>query len=428
MRIIFYMGVQIFEILIFYMFINIFLTIDEKRKNYIYAVGTIAVLAFTFSNTYDAFNSLIIYSHWYNVIIYILILFAFTIPYSGKWITKIFATSVYVMFSYGIEILIAFLTCLLLKIQISEISYGTMVLIVSASSLFKLTFVNILVVTKKKSIYVSDSPINVVMVMIPIVSVAVMYCMCKTFMQIDNLDMPIIVVTLLGIIYINLVMFFLFDYMNKLCIEKINATILEQEVKSSEELYQKILEGQSELRNIRHDLKNRLSGIYALLQNHNSENAIIEINDIIENVDHISDIQYSNNRLVNSILNYKLQQENGKNILVKATINLPNEIAIESGDLGVIIGNLLDNAIEACERIKDRQTFININCYMRINVIVISIENSWNLDTDLTHKGLDRINHGRGIKNVKKLVEKYQGNIERIKKDESYKVEVTVLV
>lgn len=100
-------------------------------------------------------------------------------------------------------------------------------------------------------------------------------------------------------------MFYLFDYMNKLNMEKTNATLLKQEIESNQELYKKILEGQSELRNIRHDLKNRLSGIYAMLQDNNSEGVLTEISDIINNVDKVNEIQYSNNILINSILNYK---------------------------------------------------------------------------------------------------------------------------
>lgn len=87
--------------------------------------------------------------------------------------------------------------------------------------------------------------------------------------------------------------------------EKTNATLLKQEIESNQELYKKILEGQSELRNIRHDLKNRLSGIYAMLQDNNSEGVLTEISDIINNVDKVNEIQYSNNILINSILNYK---------------------------------------------------------------------------------------------------------------------------
>jgi len=429
MQIIFSIGIQIFELSLFYMFMNAFLNIDDKNKKYIYILGTMAVIIFTFSKTYDAFNSLIVSANLFNVFVYLFILFVFSLPYSGKINTKIFITIVFVLFSYVMEMLASYIVCILSHETIVQMTYGTMILAISASSIMKLVVINILASTKKRKTDVADSPINIVMLMIPIVSVAILFSISKIFIQISNLKISYVIVILLGIIYINLVMFYLFNYMNKLSVERMNVTLFNQEVKSNQELYQKILEGQSELRNIKHDLKNRLSGIYSLLQNDNYEKSLSEINNIIDNVDDVSEIQYSNNILVNSILNYKIDSDKTKGIKITTDINLPNEINIESGDLGVLIGNLLDNAIEACQHIKD-SAFININCIMRINVFIFTIENSCNSEEFLQKSiSFDRINHGRGIKNVKKLVEKYKGNLQINEEIEDiFKVEVTVLV
>lgn len=432
MNILFNIGVQIFEVSLFYMFLNAFFKIEERRKKYIIIFGTVAVIIFTFSNSYDAFNSLIIKTHLYNVLVYILILFILSIPYSGKIITKVFITFVFAMFSFVVEILVAYLICILINVQILQINYGTMVLVVSASSIIKLAVINVLATTKSQNTSIVNSPVNFIILMIPIISVVIIYCMSKTFLMVQNVNPIIVTVVFLGIIYINLVMYYLFDYMNKLTIDKINATLLKQEIDSNQELYKKILEGQSELRNIRHDLKNRLSGIFSLLQNNNCQKALSQISDIIKSVDSVSEAQYSSNLLINSILNYKLQQDKIKDITIKTDINISNELNIESGDLGVLIGNLLDNAIEACQYVISNKAYINIKCYMRINVFVIVIENSRSQNQEESAKkleGFDKINHGRGIRNVKKIVEKYQGNIE-INTDviDVYKVQVTVLV
>jgi len=225
MRLIFNIGIQLFEMSLFYMFMNAFLNIDEKNKKFIYILGTITVIIFTVSETCDAFNSLMVEASLFNVFVYLFILLICSFPYSGKINTKIFITIVFILFSYVIEMLALYIVCIFLNEAITQMTYGTVILAISTSSIMKLVVINILVSTKKRKTDVTDSHINVVMLMIPIVSVAILFSISKIFMQIDNLKISYVIVILLGIIYINLVMFYLFDYMNKLSIERMNATL-----------------------------------------------------------------------------------------------------------------------------------------------------------------------------------------------------------
>lgn len=99
------------------------------------------------------------------------------------------------------------------------------------------------------------------------------------------------------------------------------------------------------------------------------------------------------------------------------------EIYIQSYDIGVIIGNALDNAIEACRKLKaekqEAETFIRISCFKKGKILFIEVENSFNgkvvkkkqSEFPVTDK-TDKKAHGIGLVNIKHTVEKYHGAVD----------------
>ena len=148
---------------------------------------------------------------------------------------------------------------------------------------------------------------------------------------------------------------------------------------------------------------------------------------ILSNIEEATQMQYCENMLVNVILNYKKQNMNTKTRF-ETKINIPKEISIEKGDLGVILGNLLDNSVEACNNHVEREKpYIYVNIAMEANMFIICVENSIStVNKELCKK--DLVNHGRGLKNVRRLVEKYNGTMEIEKCENSFKVEIMLLL
>lgn len=114
------------------------------------------------------------------------------------------------------------------------------------------------------------------------------------------------------------------------------------------------------------------------------------------------------------IIDYKRGEMEEKGILFSLDIEL-YEYPLEDAELGVLLGNLLDNAIEAVEKCEEKK---EIDLYLRtINqMFMLSLKNTSNqmpqveADGFVTHKE-DKYAHGLGIKNVKRIVDKYQGSI-----------------
>ena len=100
----------------------------------------------------------------------------------------------------------------------------------------------------------------------------------------------------------------------------------------------------------RHDLINKLIVLKNEIEHGEKENVIREIDKIIENNHTENYISDSGNQVIDALLNtkYSIAKENGIQFLLK--IFIPEELPINQCDLGVVLGNALDNAIEATEK------------------------------------------------------------------------------
>lgn len=193
---------------------------------------------------------------------------------------------------------------------------------------------------------------------------------------------------------------------------------------SSMEYQNKIIEKQvDEVQNIyntmrgwRHDYHNHLQTLKAHLSMKNYELANLYLTELEKDLDSINYLVESGNVNLDAILNSKLSYANTKEININYKATVPNILTLKDIDLCVLIGNLIDNAVEACEKIKNSDKFIRLYIGIFKEQLYISITNSTNefirkLDDEyFTNK---RGNHGHGLKRINKIVEKYNGYINR---------------
>ena len=138
----------------------------------------------------------------------------------------------------------------------------------------------------------------------------------------------------------------------------------------------------------------------------------------------VKEERYCNNNYINSILSYKLQNIASDQIDVSVRMLYPEKLNIDYGDMGVLLGNLIDNAVEACEYVKTEKPYIHIKGYENALKWYLEIENSRSPHQPLKNS----INHGRGIRNVEQVLQKYHAEL-RIKKSETkYKTEIVFMI
>ena len=171
------------------------------------------------------------------------------------------------------------------------------------------------------------------------------------------------------------------------------------------------------MRGWRHDYHNHMQKIRAHLGMGQMEEACRYIDEMAEGLEDIGFHYKSGNTNVDAILNSKLSLAEKSQIAIKCDANVPQKLSISSVDLCVVLGNLVDNALEACEKIeKAEKRFLRIYLCVMKDQLYISVSNGTKelerkLDKEyITNK---RGNHGYGLKRIDDIVEKYQGYINR---------------
>ena len=117
--------------------------------------------------------------------------------------------------------------------------------------------------------------------------------------------------------------------------------------------------------------------ILGLLEAGTKEEVISYINEITSNIIKLDKNMYSNNIAINSILMSKMKMAEEKNIKVNLNLKIDSEIKISNVDICIIIGNLLDNSIEACDVIEEDK-FIDLKIASEMNRLVVKISNNTN--------------------------------------------------
>lgn len=194
--------------------------------------------------------------------------------------------------------------------------------------------------------------------------------------------------------------------------------------KSSEAYQNRILEKQvSEVQNMymtmrgwRHDYHNHLQSLKAYMDMGEEEKARNYLDELELDLDSIRQMIESGNVNLDAILNSKLSLAVKQEIEVDYKAVVPEKLTVSDIDLCVLIGNLIDNAVEACEKIEEGRAFLRLYIGVLKQQLYISVANS---TTELVRK-LDeeyittkRGNHGHGLKRINKIVEKYGGFINR---------------
>ena len=171
------------------------------------------------------------------------------------------------------------------------------------------------------------------------------------------------------------------------------------------------------MRGWRHDYHNHLQSLKGFLSLNKVEQMKDYLNELETDLDSIDTLYHSGNLQLDSILNAKLAIAEKGQIRIHCDASIPPQLHVSDLDLCVILGNLLDNAIESCRKIKDPdERFIRVYIGILKKQLYISITNATSetvkqrTDHYFTTK---RGDHGHGLKRVDQVVKKYDGYLNR---------------
>ncbi len=214
----------------------------------------------------------------------------------------------------------------------------------------------------------------------------------------------------------NLVTLFLIYRQKDYVESKARLGFANEQIKNQLAHYEELYRYQSEIRTFRHDIKNKLLSVSGLLADGQTQSAIGAIKGEVDFLDEANNgVINSSNPAVDAVLQSKLAIAESKGITLDYSVKISDKINVDLLELGVLIGNALDNAIEATEGLEngtDKTIFASI--ITMGGRIVVSVENPVKAEVDTKHIGTakaDKLNHGYGLKSIKTIAQKYSGDV-----------------
>lgn len=177
-------------------------------------------------------------------------------------------------------------------------------------------------------------------------------------------------------------------------------------------------EHEADIRRISHDINNHKTILYNLIKDKNYDEALSYLEKYGSGFSNVKYEVLTNNKILNALFLSKKDICINNNITLKLDIGLPQNLGISDFDLCIIVGNLFDNAIEACNKMEScNDKYITLKSKIINNNFVFELKNSFNGIINTNNNSFitlkkDSLNHGLGISNVRDTVNKYIGTLD----------------
>jgi sensor histidine kinase YesM len=261
---------------------------------------------------------------------------------------------------------------------------------------------------------------NISLGLVPLCSIG-MFCMMIYTKSGTETGLVIISV---GLIIVNFFTFFLYNILSDALFHQYENEVLRLEIQGYANQLDVMLQREEKVKELRHDMKHHMNELKILAakgENSAIEKYIGEMEDFITNP---NEIVSSGNLEIDSVMNYLIRRAKEELRTVNVNVRLPKSVS-HSFDINVILGNLLENGIEAARQTESKRLDVNIE--LQQGFLRIQVENSYNGKLEKRHQWLLTTKkasglHGIGLENVRKTVEKYDGIMEVCPDEDMFRV------
>lgn len=351
-----------------------------------------------------------------NILISLLQIFLFTILYESKFIAKLFSSISLIVFSMISEVAANSILIGVRSFSDSETFESDMYLYtVMLSKLIKFIMVLFVLLILKRNAVRADFKDYLCMIIVPLLSIFIIIAVTvESRGTIVNAGFATNT-AMLGILIINFIVYYLLNNIIKANELKHVQARMEIQFMFQEKKYEQTSMSFKSISGILHDTNKHLVYLRECVVQKDYNEAIDYIDTAINNLSDSYKRINTGFLVIDALVSNAYNNASIKNINFKTDINIDkNKINIERYDLSVVLGNLLDNAIEACIKISNiDDRFIEVNIFTNSTALVVNILNSAlenNLFKKFESDKLNKIMHGYGLSNVNLIAEKYGGS------------------
>ena len=204
--------------------------------------------------------------------------------------------------------------------------------------------------------------------------------------------------------------------------------LVEYQTEQSEKHLNEVRSIHKEMRGYKHDFHHHLQTLKGQLEAGEVDRALAYIEQLDNQLMNVDTLLKTGNVSLDAILSAKIAQAKAENIAVTVKANVPDTLTISDLELSIVVGNLLDNAIEACRTVTGER-FIRIFISMKGNMLYFSMLNTSGAKRKktgslfATHK--DGV-HGFGLRRAEAILEEHGGWVKYNSEDGAFTSEFLV--
>lgn len=180
----------------------------------------------------------------------------------------------------------------------------------------------------------------------------------------------------------------------------------------------------TKMRGWRHDYRHHIQAMKIHAASGEYEEIARYLDMLDDDLTNVETVVKTGNRMADAILNSKLSLASEKEITVKAEAKIPVSLTVSELDLCIIIGNLLDNAIDACMELPASERLIRVYMEMKGNYLYLSLLNTAGGRKKRGFKSTKGKGRGLGLRRIDSTVRKYGGYVTRASEDNAFSTEI----
>lgn len=215
---------------------------------------------------------------------------------------------------------------------------------------------------------------------------------------------------------------FLYNMIDKR-IERFQSELIEKQVREIQNMYRQV-------RGWRHDYRNHINNMKIQLANENYGELEAYLDQLAEDLDTVDTVIKTGNVMADAILNSKLSVAEKMKVKINVKANIPENLLLSDVELCSVLGNMLDNAVEACSKLPEEERFLRVYIGKLKGQLYLSVQNS--AGDVRKEKGYylstKEGEHGYGLFRIDRVAKKYGGFVNRQNEEGVFATEITLPV